>query len=476
MKKLKISDNVAYFRTIKIKDKNLITNDFGYFEMLSDEDYEKFIEGELDNNSKLYKSLSKKGFIKSKMNFDALIERYQSKTAFLNYGPSLHIVVPTLRCNHSCLYCHASAGKESEENLDMDTELAKKVVDMIFKTNNDNIAIEFQGGEPLLNWDTTKYIIEYSRKKEKEDKTKKLNLLFVSNLSLMTDEILQCLIDNKVSISSSLDGPKELHNKNRCYLEGDSHAVTTEWLKKATELYIKDPEVSRPGGIITITKFSLPLYKEIVDEYLKIGINSIYCRTLNPYGFAKKTWNTIGYSADEYFDFYKNVLDYILELNLKGEKVRDHLATIFLMKILTEKDPNHSEHRSPCGAGTGQLAYDYNGDVYTCDDGRWFGRHGDYSFRVGNVLKNSHKELINSDVIKSCVIASCLDTNPGCCDCAFKSYCGVCPIYNYSEQGNIFGQMPTNERCKLHKKIISYIFEKLEDKNVKEIFQNWLIM
>jgi len=114
------------------------------------------------------------------------IDIYRSKNDFLFGGPSLHIIVVTLRCNHKCVYCHASAQDMDRKELDMDEETAKLVVDRIFETTSPFVAIEFQGGEPLVNWPIVEFIIEYAQKKNKTAK-KDLELRLVSNFVLMTE-------------------------------------------------------------------------------------------------------------------------------------------------------------------------------------------------------------------------------------------------------------------------------------------------
>jgi radical SAM protein with 4Fe4S-binding SPASM domain len=224
---------------------------------------------------------------------------------------------------------------------------------------------------------------------------------------------------------------------------------------------------------VTISRFSLPKYKEIVDEYIKLGFDSFYLHYLNPFGFSIGNQKKIGYATEEYINFYKKALDYIIQINLKGKKFKEKMAFTFLGKILTDSDPNHLDYRSPCGAGIGQLAYNYNGDVYTCDEGRMLSMMGDESFRLGNVKENSYQEIVGSPVTRTLCTASCLDNQPHCINCAYKPYCGVCPIYNYSEQGNIFGQMPTNQRCKINMAILDFLFEKLQDPKISKILKDW---
>jgi radical SAM protein with 4Fe4S-binding SPASM domain len=195
---------------------------------------------------------------------------------------------------------------------------------------------------------------------------------------------------------------------------------------------------------------------------------------LNPFGFSKNDWQGLGYTPEEFASFYKKAMDYIIELNIKGEVFRDKLSETFLKKIFSDNDPNHLEFRSPCGAGIGQLAYNYNGDVYTCDEGRMLSMMGDDSFQVGNLHKTSYEEMVASPVVKTCSIASCVESLPGCESCVYKPYCGVCPIYNYSEYGDVFAQMPNNDRCKLMKYIYDYLFEQIKDEQKRKIFQNWV--
>lgn len=465
-------EKVAFFRFKKIKNKYLLTNDVGEFIFLNEKDFIGYVSGRLGLKSKKMSELKQKGFIRNQMDFSRIVELYKSKHAVIPQGPGLHIVVVTLRCNHKCLYCHASAVSDDKTSYDMSQDTARKAVDLIFESPSNYIAIEFQGGEPLLNWPVVKFIIEYARTKNKKIK-KELDIRLISNFSLMDDIKLSFLLNNRVGLCSSLDGPEYVHNKNRIYLDGSSHKEVTYWLKKAGKLYKKDFPSSIPAAVTTVTRMSLPHHKEIVDEYVNLGLNNIYLRPLNPFGFAKKTWAGIGYSADEYIKFYLKALDYIIKLNLRGKDIKEVLAGTFLVKILTVTDPNHYDFRSPCGAVIGQIAYDHNGDIYTCDEGRMIARTGDESFRVGTV-KSKYKDLISSPVAKSMCVASCTDTLAGCTDCVYKPYCGVCPVYNYSVDGNIFSQMTTNERCKILKAIFDYLFIKMEDEKVLKIFENWL--
>ncbi|MBZ9572763.1 His-Xaa-Ser system radical SAM maturase HxsB [Patescibacteria group bacterium] len=466
----------GFFRFKKIGPKYLLTNDVGDFIFLKDKDFKDFQQGKLKNNNPTYQELDQKHFTSQSWNCEncqqRLINRYAQRREYLNQGPGLHIVVVTLRCDHACRYCHASSKSMKRFDLDMTESTAEKVVDRIFETTSPDINVEFQGGEPLANFGIVKFIVNRVLEKNKKAK-KRLRFSLVSTLTLLDDKKLDWLHHKKVSLCSSLDGPENLHNKNRPMLSGENgYRKTTEGIRKAKNKY-RDLRY-QINALPTITRDSLNFPKQIVDEYVKLGLRDIHLRWLNPFGMAKSLQKVIGYGAKDFVDFYRKALDHIIALNLKGRDVRERMAKIVTQKAFTDEDPNFLDLRSPCGAGIGQLAYHYNGDVYTCDEGRMLGQMGDETFKLGNVHQNSYGEIISSPVTKSLCVTSTLDGLTGCSQCVFLPYCGVCPVFNYSEQGNIFTQAPNNFRCQVQKGILEYLFQKFQDQETLKIFKKWI--
>ena len=466
----------GFFRFKKLGQKYLLTNDLGDFIFLQEKDFKNFKEGKLKEESPVYKELDKRHLTSKSWRCEncqaRLINRYaRYRGDYLNQGPGLHIIVVTLRCDHACRYCHASSKNMTRTDLDMQKPTAKKVVDMIFETTSPFINVEFQGGEPLVNFKIIKFIVNEVLEKNKKAK-KDLRFSLVSTLSLLDDKKLNWLHQKKISICSSLDGSEKLHNKNRPKLDGkSSYRATCRGIKKTKKKY-KNLHY-QVNALITTTRDSLPLWKEIVDEYVKLGLRDMHLRPLNPFGMAKGLQKVIGYSAEEFVHFYKKALDYIIELNFQGIDIRERMAGMNAQKAFTDNDPNFLDLRSPCGAGIGQLAYHYNGDVYTCDEGRMLGQMGDETFKLGDVHKNTYKEIISSEVTKSLCLASTLEGLTGCSDCVYLPYCGVCPVFNYSEEGNIFAQNPDNFRCQINKGILDYLFRKFETPEALKVFKKW---
>ncbi|MFK7987145.1 MAG: His-Xaa-Ser system radical SAM maturase HxsB [Sandaracinaceae bacterium] len=468
----------AFFRHRRIgPDRTLLTNLEGNWIVLSDAEMRAFATGQLEEGTGLYERLSDKNFLRATWNQDAAREALAKRRRFLGYGPNLHIFVVTLRCNETCVYCHASRADMDAVDTDMSRETAEKGVDLAFSSTSPGITIEFQGGEPLVNFDIVKHIIEYATEKNETAK-KALDFTMVSNMALMTDEKLDYLLEHKVQLCTSIDGPKELHDKQRILKTYSAYDAATQWIKTINEAYIAkglDPALYHVEALLTTTKAALSRPKEIVDTYAELGCRALFLRPLDPFGFAGKTAKMVEYPRQAYLDFYAEATDYILELNASGTQMIERFGAIFLTKILQGEDPNFLDIRSPAGAGIGQLAYSYDGSIYSCDEGRMLAAQGDQTFRLGHVASSSYREIVGHPTVRAMVIASNLDTQPDCVACTYNPYCGIQTTHNHKTQGSIFGRMRESNICAVHKGIQDYLFNKLAEgePSAMEAFRRW---
>ena len=470
------AQKVVGVRFRELGGRYLMTNDSGRHVMLSRGDLGRYLEGGLSPETPLWIDLQAKGFVRDHLDFESLVREFRTMNSFLWQGPSLHILVVTLRCNHKCLYCHSSAVNPSRGDTDMSLETARSAVDAIFKSPSPKLVIEFQGGEPLMNWPAVQFAVRYAKARNEVEK-RSLVISLVSNMSLMDEEKLAFLQDNEVSLCTSLDGPSDPHDRNRIISGGGSHAHVVRWIERLNDCYKGEHSPRRrlfkPAALMTTTRFSLPRWKEIVDEYVRLGMEDIFLRPLSPIGYAKKVWPKIGYTAAEFLEFYRQALDYILQLNLEGKPMAERFAVILLTKILGLRDNGFVDLRSPCGAATGQLAYNYDGGVYTCDEGRMVAQQGSDLFKVGS-LRSSYRELIDSPACRVLCAASSMDGQPACNRCVYKPYCGVCPVHNYEAQGAVWGRMPAGDYCAVHMGIFDLLFERLERPEYRKIFESWI--
>jgi uncharacterized protein len=465
------------FKHRNVDGKVLITNTEGSFLLISPDDFHAFAEGTVAKESPLYKKLAERNFVRAEADTRKIADRMRTRKLFLNQGPNLHIVVVTLRCNETCVYCHASRADMSDVKTDMTKEIADQTIEKIFATTNESVTLEFQGGEPLVNFPVVKHIIETAREKNKVA-NKRLEFTMVSNLSLMDEEKLAYLVENKVQICTSIDGPEHLHDKQRKLPGLSAHKSATTWIKRINEAYAQmglDPTLYHVEALLTTTREALPKWKEIVDTYVGLGCRALFLRPVDPFGFADKTGHRIEYPRSDYMDFYRNAVDYIIDLNKQGVEILERFAAIFLTKILGGEDPNFLDIRYPCGAGIGQIAYNYDGKVFTCDEGRMLHEMGDSSFLIGDVATTSYRDLMGHDTVRALAIASNLDAQPDCVNCTYQPYCGVCPVHNHRTQGTIFGRMRESSLCAVHKGIQDHLFAKLggADAQTIEILQKW---
>lgn len=457
------------------KDTTLITNMVGEYLLLSNDDFNKFVSYRL-KPSELFLRLKAKHFIVETLPdpaIDLLATKYRTKKSFLYDFTSLHMFIVTLRCNQKCVYCHASSVNKTESNkYDMDIETARKAVDICLMSPSKSIKIEFQGGEPLLNFKIVKFIIEYAKEHELA-KNKKIEFVVCSNLTVMTEDMLKYLADNNIFISTSLDGSKNVHDFNRVYREGKG---TYEDVIKSLDRARQHISPSRISALMTTSKYSLEYPEEIVNEYISQGFNAIFIRALNPFGYARLSFNQIGYDVSEFINFYKKLLDYIIKVNLTGTFIEEAFTSLLLTRILTPFPTGFVDLQFPAGTGISGVVYGHDGNVYLSDESRMLARMDDNSFCMGNIHKNTYKELFYNDVIKNVVMDSCVESLPGCSDCAFQVYCGIDPIRNYATQGDIVGHRPTNDYCMINKGVIKHLFDLIlnNDKHIMDVFWSWL--
>ena len=448
----------------------LITNELGYYYFIDEINFQKLVEERYSEiPEEILNELKEQLFIydSSELLFtEKAFHEYRKSKQYLFAGTCLHIFVLTNGCNMNCVYCQAQDNDHPDKGM-MDFKTAEKAVEIALQSPAYSLDFEFQGGEPLLNYPVIKHIVEYTEE-HKNDKT--ISFSIVTNTLALNEEMMEFFFKHKISISTSLDGDRELHNCNRPSRDGTgTFSQVIENIHRMQEMGIS------VGVIQTTTRMSLKYSCQIVDTYLKNGLTTVFIRPLTPLGYAKEHWDIIGYSPCEFLDFYKDTLLYILKMNTDTRIMREGHATIFLNKILGHNSGNYMELRSPCGAGIGQVAYYYDGRIYTCDEARMLGEMGNDAFKIGNVAKDTYQSIMESRCNKITCQASILETIPQCCDCAYHPYCGVCPVVNLATDGNIYAREVHNYRCQIYKGMLDLLFDLIQrDGEELRIFKRWI--
>lgn len=457
-----------YFNFKQFNDYVLLTNDFGDYCFISPDDFKSLIAKKIDIDSEVGKKLRENRMIYEANDLGfSCNNKYNLREIkkYVHIATSLHIFVVTTACNMNCVYCQANNGTACSD-LYMDEEIAKKAVDIALQSPSRKLTFEFQGGEPLLNFKIIKYIVEYAEV-NKKDKSIEYNI--VTNLTLLTDEVLDFFEQYKLNISTSLDGIENVHNTNRHFANNEnSYKIVLSAIEKikTRNMYV--------GAIETTTRYTLDHPKDLVRTYTKLGFDSIFIRALTPLGKAAKNWEKIGYTAEEFIAFYKKAVDELIQINKEGKYIREAHATIFLEKI-RGNCVNYMELRSPCGAGIGQIAYYADGSIFTCDEGRMLYEMGEKAFYLGNVYENTYSELIGSRVCKAVCAASILETIPSCCDCVYQPYCGVCPVVSFAMCKDVIEKQPRGYKCNVYSGILDYLFHFFyeNDEETVRILNSW---
>lgn len=283
----------------------------------------------------------------------------------------------TQNCNLRCSYCAYSGGYENRHhnNKIMDIETAKQGIDFLIKHSSENqqVNIGFYGGEPLLMFDLIKECVDYA---ESSAEGKDLTFNLTTNGTLITDEILEYFVMHSISIMLSLDGPIEIHDKNRRTADGNNGSFemminNVEMIKKKYPNYFIE-HVSFNTVIDPANDFSC-VNNFIADSSLLSDasfssslISDIYAKSP-----VKLTEN---FTVEKNYELFKVLLSKL------GRLDRTHVSKLLLAQYdITRRYrsgkqnrflgslPEKAHHGGPCLPGVLRLFINADGSFYPCE-------------------------------------------------------------------------------------------------------------
>jgi len=465
------------FRFLRIpgaEDEYLAVSDSGEHLFLTADELRRFASYSISRDEPIHAKLESRHFLveagREPLEFLSA-NRMKTRISHVSGGPGLHIIVATLRCDHGCPYCQVSrqVPTAAPHQFDMRLSDAEAAIERIFESRATDLTIEFQGGEPLLAPHIIRYVIEeVSRRAE----ATRRNVRFVvcSTLHQMTDSLLDLFADHAVFLSTSLDGPQDLHDSNRpC--AGGSHAKTVAAIERARRR-LGEESVS---ALTTVTRASLRRLREVVNEYVRLGLREIAIRPLSPYGFASKSARQLGYSEQEFETAYADALRYIIELNVAGTQLTEVYAALLFQKVLSPFPVGYVDLRSPTGAALGALIYNYDGYVYPSDEARMLAEMGYPDLRLGKV-SDSLQQLMAGPAAKFIEAHGVAEAQPGCTDCAFVPYCGADPIDRFFTMRVKHGTRLSGKFCRRNMQAFWTIFTLLREESpqVLGVILSWM--
>jgi uncharacterized protein len=381
----------------------------------------------------------------------------------------LHIFVVTLRCEHTCRYCQVSRQSAAKSEFDMSEETARRALKLAFRSPSPHLKIEFQGGEPLLNFPLVRWITAEA-KRMNVDYGKDLAFVIATNLALIDDEMLEFCAEQGVHLSTSLDGPHDLHNGNRRRPGQDSWQQAVAGIRQVQERLGPD----RVSALMTTTEAALDRAAEVIDTYADLGLRSVFLRPISPYGFALRGRGGANYDVDRWLSFYEAGLHRIVELNRQGVPMVEIYASIIAKKMLTNVDPGYVDLTSPAGIGLGAIVYNYDGDIYASDEGRMLAEMGDHTFRLGNVSESSYADVMLSESLLGPLTESITLSAPMCSTCAFEPYCGADPVFHHATAGDFTGHKALSAFCRRNTGVFILLLRKMrDDPYFRSLMRQW---
>ncbi len=336
-------------------------------------------------------------------------------------------------CNLNCEYCFASQGKYHGERALMSYEVGKHALDFINENsgNRHNLEVDFFGGEPLMNFEVVKKLVEYARKQEKIY-NKNFRFTLTTNGLLINDEIIDFVNKEMSNVVLSLDGRKEVHDHLRKTITGEgSYDIIIPKFKKLVEAR-KGKNYYIRG---TFTHNNVDFLKDILHMadlgFKELSMEPVVCAPNEPYALTEQDLPII-----------KEQYELLAKEMIKRDSENNGFTFYHYMLDLTH-GPCIYKRISGCGSGTEYLAVTPWGDLYPCHQ-----FVGDEKFKLGDIYNGITNTKIR-DEFKLCNAYA----RPECKDCWAKLYCsGGCAANSYHATGSVLGTYKYG--CELLKKRI----------------------
>ncbi len=334
-------------------------------------------------------------------------------------------------CNLRCKYCFASTGDFGKGRKLMTFETGKKAIDFLLEKSLDrkNLELDFFGGEPLMNFDVVKQIVEYARSREAEY-GKKFRFTITTNGVLLDDDKIDFINREMSNVVLSIDGRKEVNDYMRKRVDGSGcYDKIMPAFKKLVEKR-GDKEYYVRG---TFTKNNLDFSNDVFDLYNngfdQISVEPVVCEASADYAITEKELPAI-------FKEYERLAERILDNEKKGKKFN-----FFHFMLDLDQGPCAIKRLRGCGCGNDYVAITPDGDIYPCHQ-----FVGIEEFKMGNIDEGTFDTKMKSYFSKTHVY-----TKPECKKCWAKFYCsGGCNANNYQYAGDVHNAHKLS--CQLQKK------------------------
>lgn len=352
-------------------------------------------------------------------------------------------------CNLRCKYCFAATGDFGTGRKLMPIETGIAAIDFLIENSKgrENLEVDFFGGEPLMNFEVVKEIVNYARSKE-EEYNKKFRFTITTNGILLTDDKIDFINKEMHNVVLSIDGRKEINDKMRVRVDGSgSYDKIVDGYRRLVEKR-GDKEYYVRG---TYTKYNLDFSEDVIHLYEagfdKISVEPVMEDESIEYAITET-------DLDKIYAEYDKLVDRIADINKRN---KDKPVIFFHFMIDLDQGPCVIKRLRGCGSGNEYVAITPDGDIYPCHQ---FVGHEEY--KLGKLEDHTFNEEIKNE-FAGCHVYS----KPSCQKCWAKFYCsGGCNANNYIYNGDIHKVHELS--CKIMRKrlecaILSKVYEQLEE-------------
>lgn len=373
-------------------------------------------------------SLKNAGSLFTPDRFKPMAGELKRKTSGVIKALCLHVAHT---CNLNCAYCFASQGKYQGERALMSFETGKRALDFLVENSGTrrNLEVDFFGGEPLMNWDVVKKLVEYARSIEKE-KGKNFRFTLTTNGLNIDDDVIEFSNREMSNVVLSLDGRKEVHDRYRVDYKGKG---SWDIIVPKFQRFVKERGGKNYYMRGTFTHAN-PDFLEDIKQMLSLGFNElsmepVVCAAGDPSELTERDKEIV-------FEQYEKLAELMLQKDKEGEPF-----TFYHYMIDLKGGPCIYKRISGCGSGTEYMAVTPWGDLYPCHQ-----FVGDEKFRLGDIWHGVTNTAIQEE-FGSCNVYARED----CHDCWAKLYCsGGCAANAYHSTGSVTGVYKYG--CELFKK------------------------
>lgn len=349
-------------------------------------------------------------------------------------------------CNLRCKYCFASTGDFGKGRKLMPFEVGKAAIDFLLEKSvgRENLEVDFFGGEPLMNFDVVKQIVEYARSKE-EEYHKNFRFTITTNGMLLDDDTIDYINKEMYNVVLSIDGRKEVNDRMRVRVDGSG--CYDRILPKFKKLVDGrgDKEYYVRG---TYTKYNLDFSEDVMHLY-EVGFDEISVEPVIE--SPEEAYAITEEDLDQIYAEYDKLVDRIGAIRKSGKHIN-----FFHFMIDLDQGPCVIKRLRGCGSGNEYVSITPDGDIYPCHQ---FVGHDEY--KMGNIEEGT----FNNDIKKE--FAGChVYSKPACQECWARFYCsGGCNANNFVFNGDIHKAYELS--CKIQRKriecaILMKVLEQLE--------------